>query len=93
MAKQSKKLSKLSKRKRKPEPDVNEVAFRVVAESTAEPAQLKPTKAMVSQVMAELGRKGGKIGGRARAANLTPEQRRGIALKAARSRWDRAQHG
>ncbi len=33
----------------------------------------------------ELGRKGGK----ARAAKLTPEQRRKIARKAAKSRWER----
>ena len=69
--------------------DVNQLAHHLGNLSTAETP--KPTKAMVSRVMAELGRKGGKIGGRARAANLTPEQRRGIALKAARSRWDRAQ--
>jgi len=31
--------------------------------------------------------KGGKVGGRARAKVLTPEKRREIAKKAARSRW------
>jgi hypothetical protein len=49
----------------------------------------KVTDDEVSRVMAALGRKGGKIGGRARAVSLTPERRRAIALKAARSRWDR----
>lgn len=34
-----------------------------------------------------LGRLGGKKGGKARAAALTPERRREIAQKAARSRW------
>ncbi len=34
-----------------------------------------------------LGRLGGKIGGAARAASLTPEQRRRIAEKAAAARW------
>ncbi len=34
----------------------------------------------------ELGRKGGK----ARAANMTPEQRRKIAKKAARARWSKS---
>jgi hypothetical protein len=43
--------------------------------------------------MAALGRKGGKIGGRKRAEALTKSQRREIALKAARARWDRPQHG
>lgn len=31
--------------------------------------------------------KGGKVGGKARAAKLTPEKRKEIAKKAARSRW------
>jgi hypothetical protein len=33
--------------------------------------------------------KGGEKGGKARAAKLTPEQRREIARKAALSRWNR----
>lgn len=35
----------------------------------------------------ELGRLGGKRGGKARAEKLTPEQRHVIAQKAARKRW------
>jgi hypothetical protein len=35
----------------------------------------------------ELGRLGGKKGGKARAAALTPERRKEIAQKAARKRW------
>jgi hypothetical protein len=35
----------------------------------------------------ELGRKGGLKGGKARAASLTPEQRREAARNAARARW------
>ncbi len=42
----------------------------------------------ISRVMAEMGRRGGKIGGKARAASLTPEQRSQAAWKAARARWD-----
>jgi hypothetical protein len=38
---------------------------------------------------ASLGRLGGVKGGHARAASLTPKQRREIALKAARARWGR----
>jgi hypothetical protein len=34
-----------------------------------------------------LGRKGGLKGGKARAANMTPEQRKEAARKAARARW------
>lgn len=36
-----------------------------------------------------LGKLGGKKGGKARAAALSPERRREIARKAARARWDR----
>jgi hypothetical protein len=35
------------------------------------------------------GKKGGKIGGAARAAKLSPAKRRQIAKKAARARWNR----
>jgi hypothetical protein len=35
----------------------------------------------------ELGRRGGLIGGKARAAKLSPEQRSEIAKKAAAARW------
>ena len=35
----------------------------------------------------ELGRRGGRVGGKARAAALSPEQRAEIAKKAAAARW------
>jgi len=35
----------------------------------------------------ELGRKGGLKGGKARAASMTPEQRKEAARRAARARW------
>jgi hypothetical protein len=37
-----------------------------------------------------LGRRGGRKGGLARAAKLTPEERSKIARKAVRARWDKA---
>jgi|SRR5450759_1072796 len=40
-----------------------------------------------------LGRKGGKKGGPARAAKLTPEQRSESARKAVQARWAKAQKG
>lgn len=46
-----------------------------------------PTSSEISKVMAELGRRGGKIGGKKRAKALTPERRSEIARKAARKRW------
>jgi len=38
-----------------------------------------------------LGRKGGKIGGKARAANMTPEQRSESARNAVMVRWANAE--
>jgi hypothetical protein len=40
-----------------------------------------------------LGRKGGKKGGPARAANLTPKQRSESARKAVQARWAKAKEG
>ncbi len=37
----------------------------------------------------ELGRLGGKKGGKARAEKLSPERRKEIARKAAKVRWDK----
>ncbi len=37
----------------------------------------------------ELGRLGGLKGGKARAEKLTPEQRKEIARKAAKARWEK----
>jgi len=39
--------------------------------------------------MAELGRKGGQASGAKRMENLSDRQRREIALKAAKARWDK----
>ena len=64
--------------------DVNEVAFRVIREATAahEPEPTPKNPAAV-----ELGRLGGKKGGPARAAKLSPKKRSEIARKAALKRW------
>jgi len=45
------------------------------------------TRSLRSQILSELGREGGKIGGKRRAESLTPEQRRRSARKAAKARW------
>ena len=48
---------------------------------------------LVSKVMSEMGRKGGKAakgkGVKARMAELTPQERKELATKAARARWAR----
>jgi len=38
---------------------------------------------------AELGRRGGLIGGKARASKMTPKQRAAAARKAAKARWSK----
>ena len=44
-------------------------------------------RAVLSRIMAQMGRKGGKIGGKRRLETMTPEERSRIALKAAKARW------
>ena len=72
----------------KPPKDVNEFGRYIVDLTTAsEPP--KVTADEVSRVMANLGARGGKIGGKRRLETMTPEQRSAVALKAARARWAR----
>lgn len=47
----------------------------------------KPSSPAKNPAAVALGRLGGLVGGRARAAALTPQQRRAIAKKAAQTRW------
>jgi hypothetical protein len=49
-------------------------------------APIDPNK---NQAAVELGRKGGQKGGHARAASLTPAERKKIAQNAAKKRWNR----
>jgi hypothetical protein len=75
-------LRRLSKH----EPDVNQVAHWIVAQTTgSEPSAEKNPHARA------LGLLGGSKGGKARAANLSPARRRAIAKKAAKARWSRRQ--
>ena len=68
--------------------DLNELAASIVADATSEePKQPEPDAAEKNPAAVELGRLGGRKGGRARAARLTPEQRSEIARKAAHARW------
>jgi hypothetical protein len=46
-----------------------------------------PEHSLLSAYMAEIGRKGGLKGGKARAAKLSARARKRIAVKAAESRW------
>jgi hypothetical protein len=46
-----------------------------------------PSKSQISLLMAQLGRKGGKIGGKRRLETMTGRERTAIARKAAQARW------
>lgn len=69
--------------------DVNELAHHLVNLSTSEKyGDIEPpTKSQISMLMAQLGRKGGKIGGKRRLQTMTKKERADIARKAARARW------
>ena len=75
----------LWKSERKKEHDFAVNAFRVIQEATGQvKAKLGKKEAFDAGT---LGLRGGAKGGRARAEKLTPEQRKAIAQKAARSGW------
>lgn len=79
-------LSAMPKRSSTGRLDLNQLAKRIVDESTSEapPVEQKPEKNKAAQ---ELGRLGGLKGGAARAQKLTAEERSEIAKKAAQERW------
>jgi hypothetical protein len=62
------------------QPDANEAAFAVVAQ-TIEASEKNPAAVA-------LGRRGGLKGGKARAKALSPEQRKQSAQDAANARWE-----
>jgi len=43
--------------------------------------------ALLSRIMAQMGRKGGRIGGKRRLETMTPEERSQSAHRAAQARW------
>ena len=75
----------MAKRSKKPA-DLNRLAAAIVDDATAE-AALQPEEGKDPAAVA-LGRRGGKKGGKARAAKMTPEERSEAARKAARARWE-----
>jgi hypothetical protein len=62
-------------------------ARRIVLESVGEFEEVTVSRALVSQVMSAMGRKGGKTGGKHRMELLTPEQRSQMGKLAAEKRW------
>lgn len=82
----------MPKRTSRTKPDVVQNAKRVfdhviqVTESE-ETLTIMENPALLSQVMAAIGRKGGKIGGKRRLVTMTDEHRRQVASDAAKVRW------
>lgn len=80
-------MPKRIKQERRPI-DVNQLAHHLVGISTRQnDGTLPPTKAQISMLMAELGRRGGKKGGKRRLQTMTPKERSNVARKAAKARW------
>jgi len=63
-------------------PDIFQLANAIVEAATDENPEIEDTTKNISAMS-----DGGKKGGRTRAEKLTPEQRTGIAKKAAQARW------
>ena len=70
------------------EPDVNELAHDLVRRST-DSVEAEPPQDAIKKLMQEMGRRGGRIGGKKRAERMTPQERSDAASKAARVRWDK----
>lgn len=68
--------------------DPNQLAKAVVDFATGQ-RQPDPPARIKNAAAVELGRMGGKIGGKRRAAKMTAEQRRDSARKAALARWSK----
>jgi len=68
--------------------DVNVLASHILEQATGEPTP-NPEDTTKNPAAVALGRLGGLKGGKARANKLTPEQRKEIAQKAAKTRWQR----
>ncbi len=81
---------------RSPPRDLNQLAAAIINAATDEAVPVAPADDGKDPNAVALGRKGGKKGGPARAAALTPERRREIAQQAVAARWaksDRAPDG
>ena len=75
----------MPKRPRRPR-DPNELAYAVFLEAIGEAPPPKPEREKNPAAVA-LGKLGGAKGGKARAAKMTPEERKESARRAAIARW------
>ena len=74
-------------RSRKLPKDPNERAAEIVRLSTEE---TKEERSPISRYLAEIGRKGGLKGGKARAKKLSARKKKEIATNAAKTRWGKS---
>jgi len=79
----------MTEKKKKRSRDINTLAFQIVQDATREELEKEPDKPEKNPAAVALGRLGGLKGGKARAKKLSPDMRKEIARKAARSRWER----
>jgi hypothetical protein len=75
----------MPRRLRKPPSDPVQAAHSIFAQLTGEAPRLAPPGKDPTAVA--LGLKGGAKGGKARAAGMTPEERKEAARNAAEARW------
>jgi hypothetical protein len=76
----------MPKRSSKPR-DLNAMAAAIVDQATSDEPEPDSDEGK-NPAAVELGRLGGKKGGKARAEKLTPERRSEIARNAAQARWN-----
>jgi hypothetical protein len=76
-------MPKRNSKEKRPKDD-NQLAAEIVRIATAEGEE---GKSLISKIMAEMGRKGGRIGGKKRLETMTPDERSRIAFEAAKARW------
>lgn len=73
--------------------DVNKIAHQLVDLSVRraenDPPEIKTVPKSVSQYMAEIGRRGGQIGGKQRLTTMSADERARAAQKAAKARWEK----
>ena len=67
--------------------DADPAPVQVEPAADAPAPEMEPPSDALRKAAAELGRRGGLKGGKARSASLTPERRAEIAKKAAAARW------
>jgi hypothetical protein len=78
----------MPKRSRKPR-DLNKMAASIVDEATSAEPQPDPDEGK-NPAAVELGRRGGRKGGKVRAKNMTAKQRSAAARRAAEARWGKS---